>query len=174
MHFLPAAFLLAATLLQPVLVDQTGHSFTMTSLRGKPVALTFVSAHCSDACPLINAQYSRAQSALKHAHSQLLLLTVTLDPERDSLSDMHRLARSFSANPRTWIVAGGTRQNVHALMDEFNVITRRGADGFADMHTTAVYLIDGKGTLRKTILPSADLTGELMSELHAGTFGSAR
>lgn len=174
MQFIPAAFLLAASLLQPVLVDQTGHSFTMASLHGKPVALTFVSAHCSDACPLINAQYSQAQSALQRAHSPLRLLTVTLDPERDSVSDMQRLARSFSANLRTWIVAGGTRRDVHALMDEFGVITRRGADGFADMHTTAVYLIDGKGLLRKVILPSRDLSGELMTELRAGTFGAAR
>ena len=60
MHLITAVILAAATMLGPKLVDQTGHAFTLGSLRGSPVALTFVSAHCTDACPLINAQFARA------------------------------------------------------------------------------------------------------------------
>src|SRR5579883_2912328 len=94
---LAAVFLAAVTLSppQPKLVDQTGHAFTFASLRGTPVALTFVSAHCSDACPLIDAQYAAAASALERERIGLRLLTITLDPERDSLRDMRRLAATF-------------------------------------------------------------------------------
>src|SRR5579872_377085 len=104
---LAAVILAAATMLQPKLVDQTGHAFTFAALRGTPVAVTFVSAHCSDACPLVDAQFRAAATALERERIPLRLLTITLDPERDSLSDMRRLAKTFSANPRRWIVAGG-------------------------------------------------------------------
>lgn len=174
MHNAIAALLMALTLLQPKLVDQTGHDFTLTSLRGTPLAVTFVSAHCTDACPLINAQFSLAAAALDKAHLNMRLVTITLDPERDSISDMRKLARSFSANPRRWIVAGGDRADVHAVMNEFGVIAERGADGFADMHSTIVYLIDAKGVVRKNILPSNDFSSQLVDEVRAGAVAVAR
>jgi len=173
---LAAVFLAAVTLSppQPKLVDQTGHAFTLAALRGTPVALTFVSAHCSDACPLIDAQFSAAAAALERRHVPLRLLTVTLDPERDSLADMRRLAKTFSANPRRWIVAGGSIADVHAVMHAFGVVARRGADGFADFHSTVVYLIDAHGTFRKIMLPSTNLPDQLIGEVHSGALAVAR
>ena len=168
MHIIFAALLAAATMVQPKLVDQTGHTFTFDSLRGAPLAVTFVSAHCSDACPLINAQFSAAAGALKKAHLRLRLLSVTLDPERDSLSDLRKLSRTFSADPRAWLIAGGDVKDVHEVMNAFGVVTQRGSDGFEDAHTTLVYLIDGHGVLRKTILPSRDLSGQLVDEMRTG------
>ena len=168
MHIVFAAVLMAVTMVQPKLVDQAGHAFTFASLRGSPVAVTFVSAHCSDACPLINAQFSAAAAALKKKHMRLRLLSITLDPERDSLSDLRKLSRTFSADPRTWLIAGGNVKDVHEVMNAFGVVTSRGSDGFEDAHTTIVYLIDGQGVLRKTILPSRDLSGQLIDEMRAG------
>ncbi|HEV3155387.1 MAG TPA: SCO family protein [Candidatus Baltobacteraceae bacterium] len=175
MHTTLAALILAAvTMLQPKLVDQTGHAFTFASLRGAPVALTFVSAHCSDACPLINAQYAAAASALDRERKGLRLLTITLDPERDSLRDMRRLAATFHANSRRWIVAGGSVADVHAVMNAFGVVATRGKDGYADFHTTAVYLIDARGVFRKVILPSNNLADQLAGEVRGGATAVTR
>ncbi|HZT12536.1 MAG TPA: SCO family protein [Candidatus Baltobacteraceae bacterium] len=171
-----AVFLAAAAVLpaQPVLVDQTGHRFTLAALRGTPVALTFVSAHCSDACPLINAQFSAAAGSLERRHVRLRLLTITLDPERDSAADMRRLAKTFSANPRRWIVAGGSVADVHAVMHAFGVVAQRGADGYADFHSTVVYLIDAHGAFRKIMLPSTNLPEQLIGEVRSGALAVAR
>ncbi len=102
------------------------------------------------------------------------LLTITLDPERDSVLDMRKLAKSFSANPRRWIVAGGSRTGVHAVMNEFGVVAQRGADGYADMHSTIVYLIDANGVVRKNMLPSSDFAEQLVDEVRAGAVTVAR
>lgn len=169
MYSAVAALLMAASMLQPQLIDQTGRAFTLASLRGSPVAVTFVSAHCSDACPLIDAQYRQAAAALSKAHLPLRLLTITLDPERDSPADMRKLAKTFSADPRRWIVAGGSRADVHEIMNAFGVIAQRGPDGYADMHSTIVYLIDARGVLRKSILPSTNFAAQLVDEMRAGT-----
>ncbi|HEY8296886.1 MAG TPA: SCO family protein [Candidatus Baltobacteraceae bacterium] len=150
----------------PHLQDQTGHRFTLASLRGTPLVLTFVAAHCTDACPLVNAQFAMAQRQIQDAHLRVRLLTVTLDPEHDSAATMRHLANVFSANPHNWLLASGNVADVHAIMTQFKVIAERGERGYADVHTTFVYFIDTHGRLRKTIIASTDLGTMLVAILH--------
>lgn len=145
----------------PQLVDQTGRVFSLTSLRGTPFIVTFVSAHCSDACPLVNAQFSAAARQLAQEHRKMRLVTVTLDPENDPPRVMRAMAKTFAADPHTWLVAGGSVSDVHRVMSEFGVVARRGRKGYADAHTTFVYFVDARGVVRKTILASTNLGAEL-------------
>jgi len=152
----------AAAARMPQLIDQNGHAFTFQNLRGTPLVVTFIAAHCTDACPLINAQFAQASQRFAQAHVRAKLLTITLDPEHDSLHDMRDIAHRFHADPRFWIVAGGNRSDVHAIMRAFGVVAERGRKGYADVHTTFVYYIDARGNLRKTILASTALTDQIV------------
>jgi len=145
----------------PQLVDQIGRTFSLTSLRGTPFVVTFVSAHCTDACPLVNAQFSQAARRLSAQNRNIRLVTVTLDPENDPPRVMRALARTFAADPRIWIVAGGSVPEVHRVMREFGVMARRGRKGYADAHTTFVYFVDARGVVRKMILASTNLGAQL-------------
>ncbi len=139
------------------LVDQRGREFTLASLRGEPLVITFVSAHCTDACPLINGQFADAARRIAHAHLHARLLTITLDPEHDSPRTMRELATRFDANPRYWLLAGGSVRNVEAVMHEFGVLSIEGKRGYRDEHTTFVYVMNGDGTLAQTMLASSAL-----------------
>lgn len=150
---------------QPRLVDQNGHAFTFADLRGVPIVVTFIAAHCTDACPLINAQFEQTAQLLVRERIRARLLTITLDPEHDSLGDMREVARRFNADRKIWIVAGGSKQDVHAVMSAFGVVAERGRKGYADVHTTFVYFIDAGGRLRKTILASTALSEQIVEEL---------
>lgn len=151
----------------PQLVDQNGHAFTFQTLRGTPLVVTFIAAHCTEACPLVNAQFAQAARRFAQAHVRVRLLTITLDPEHDSLRDMHEIAQRFGADARTWIVAGGAKSDVHSIMSAFGVTAERGRKGYADVHTTFVYFIDDKGNLRKTILASTALGEQIVDEVSA-------
>jgi protein SCO1/2 len=146
----------------PPLIDQNGRAFTLAALRGTPLIVTFVSAHCTDACPLVNAEFAQAAQRLAQAHAHVRLLTITLDPEHDSLRDMRDIARRFGADPRMWIVAGGSRANVHAVMSAFGVLAQRGRKGYAEVHSTFVYFVGADGRLSKTILASNVLTDQIV------------
>ena len=150
----------------PQLQDQRGEYFTLSALRGTPLVVTFVSAHCTDACPLINSQFAMAQRQIKREKLHVRLLTITLDPTHDTPATMRHLATVFGADPRYWLVASGTVRNVHAIMRQFDVVAQRGRTGYADVHTTFVYFIDARGRLRKTILASTDLGTQLLVDLH--------
>lgn len=173
------AFLLALTLVnaparaaftpsgvaQTHLVDQNGRPFTLAQLRGRPVVLTFVATHCTDACPLVNAQFARAQQLLHERGLDANLLTITLDPEHDRLTDMQRLARTFSADRSHWVLATGSAPRVHDVMRAFNVVAQQGAHGYADVHTTYIYLLDRHGRLYATKLASFDLANQIVAEV---------
>lgn len=159
-----------ADLPQSQLVDQLGRRFTLASLRGKPLVVTFVSAHCTDACPLINAQFAAISRTLAHDRIDARLLTITLDPEHDSLRDMRDIATRFQADPRRWIVAGGSLANVHEAMREFGVVSRPGERGYREEHTTYVYVLDSSGALSRTLLASTTLADVVPGGLRDGNW----
>ncbi len=164
-----AAFALPAVALErsPQLIDQTGRTFALSSLAGTPVIVTFVAAHCTDACPLVNAQFAQAARQFASERRHVRLLTVTLDPQNDPPRVMRALAQTFGADPRTWIVAGGSVSEVRRVMRMFGVVARQGRKGYADVHTTFVYFVDARGSLRKTMLASADLGAQVVAEVRA-------
>lgn len=159
---------------QVQLVDQTGRHFAWSSLRGTPTVVTFVAAHCTEACPLVNAQFAQAASLLAHDRTNVRLLTVTLDPEHDPPAVMRVLARRFGADPKTWLVASGSVPAVHGIMALFGVVAQQGTDGYAEMHSTFVYFVDRNGRLRETILASTNLGAQIVERArrdfpHAGS-----
>ena len=147
---------------QPRLVDQNGRSFTLASLRGQPVVVTFISAHCTDACPLIDAQFSDAARRIQAQRLKTKLVTVTLDPQNDSPRTMRALATRFEANPKYWLLAGGSVRDVESVMREFGVVSQKGRDGYRDEHTTFVYFIDENGKLGRTMLASSNLSDSIV------------
>jgi protein SCO1/2 len=144
-------------------VDQRGRDFTLQALRGAPTVVTFVSAHCTDACPLVNAQI--AQAARASLPSNTHYASITLDPERDTRADMANLANAFDANPSQWSFVSGTPAAIHALMKRFGVVAERGRSGYAKSHTTFIYVLDRQGRLAATILPSNHLQSILATEV---------
>jgi cytochrome oxidase Cu insertion factor (SCO1/SenC/PrrC family) len=162
----------AQTRSEPNLIDQRGHSFTLSSLRGEPLIVTFVSAHCTDACPLINAQFAAAARRIDGEHLAARLLTITLDPEHDSPQTMRELARRFDADSRHWLVAGGSRSNVHAVMRAFGVISIEGKRGSDDHHTTFIYALNSNGDLAQTLLASTATPDDILDGLRAGRWST--
>jgi protein SCO1/2 len=162
----------AQTRSEPHLIDQRGHSFTLSSLRGEPLIVTFVSAHCTDACPLINAEFAAAARRIEREHLAARLLTITLDPEHDSPQTMRELARRFDADSRYWLLAGGSRADVHAVMRAFGVISIEGKRGSDDHHTTFIYAINPNGDLAQTLLASSAMQDEILDGLRARRWGT--
>ncbi|MBV9148950.1 MAG: SCO family protein [Candidatus Eremiobacteraeota bacterium] len=148
-----------------LLQDQRGMPFDLQMLRGSPVVLTFIATHCRDACPLVNAQFEQLQRELQRTHVPIRLLTLTLDPQHDHLSDIQRIARTFEADPKHWILATGARPAIGGIMRRFGVVTQTDERGYADVHTTFIYLLDRRGRLVKTMLAGSNLSADLFTEL---------
>ncbi len=135
------------------LVDQLGRHFTLDDLRGRPLIVTFISAHCDGVCPLIESQVAAAAERQRREHGSLRFLTISLDPERDTHADMVHIARTFDADPTYWLIADGAPADVRQVMQAFGVDVSRGRDGYADAHTTFLTVLDSGGRVAGTMLP---------------------
>jgi len=143
--------------------DQRGLRFALDDLRGHPTVLTFVSAHCTDACPLIEADIAAAAVHERAIHGRLRFFTVTLDPQRDSIGDIRHIASIYGADPSYWRVARGSLDRTRELLDTFGVVEARDRDGYETAHTTLVYVVNSAGRFVGSLLPSEHLTTQLAS-----------
>lgn len=131
------------------LPDQFGHPVSLTNLRGRPVVLTFLRAHCRETCPLIAEELRLSVSELGAAGKSVALLVVSTDPEGDTRAAVQSFSRAHSLLHR-WQYLTGTRQQLAAIWHAYYIYAPpAGAnEALADGHTTATYLIDRDGRQR--------------------------
>jgi cytochrome oxidase Cu insertion factor (SCO1/SenC/PrrC family) len=128
------------------LVDQHGRTVSLASLRGRPVAITFVFAHCQTLCPLIVETLREAFPP--DGPGEVLL--VTLDPWRDTPSSLPGIARQWGL-PRNFRVLSGRRvDDVLAVAGAYGVPFERNEQSGDIAHPGLVFLIDTGGRLAYT------------------------
>src|SRR5262245_52052060 len=85
------------------LTTQDGQRLSLTELRGKVVAVTFIYASCTDTCPLLTAKMAGLQAALGADFGpKIFFLSITVDPERDTPAVLQRYAQAHGANFAGW------------------------------------------------------------------------
>lgn len=134
------------------LTDQSGTRVSLSQFRGKVVALNFIYTSCvlPQFCYRLANQFSVVQKRLQaRMGTDLVLLTVTFDPARDTPARMAEYARQWIADRSAWrFLTGG--------VDEVTEVCRRfGVDAFADegliRHSTRTVVIDRRGAVAATI-----------------------
>jgi protein SCO1/2 len=102
------------------LVDQTGNEFTLSGAKGKVVVLTFLYAHCTDVCPFIAAKLKRVQVMLGNDSSKVVLLAVTVDPQRDTIEQMAAYSQQFGHSD-SWHFLTGTASELQPIWEAYYV-----------------------------------------------------
>jgi len=129
-----------------LLVDQHGEMLSLGRLRGRPVALTFVFAHCETLCPLVVETLKQA-SAADDAPAVLL---VTLDPWRDTPRTLPAIATRWQL-PTTFHVLSSPRiDDVVQVSERYGVPFTRDERTGDIVHPALVFLIDADGHLAYT------------------------
>jgi len=81
------------------LVDQSNNPVNMSQFEGKIVVITFVYTHCPDVCPAVTYQMNKLSEELGDDYNEsVVLLSVTVDPERDTPERLAFFASSYDAS----------------------------------------------------------------------------
>lgn len=149
-------------------VQLSGERTTLEAYRGRFVVLTFMYLHCPDVCHLVTARLHRAYGALVDMVPQrLVLLSLSLDPKRDSAAALGEHWRGMGAGPG-WIVGSvpdpGDRRTSDALQ-RLGVWVTRLADGEIN-HAASSFLIDPAGKVVAVFRPEVT-ADSLISALRA-------
>jgi len=103
-------------------IDQNGNSVTKQDFLGKTVILTFTYVNCIDpnACPILLGNFSNLQQDLKSKGSKidnLLLVSVSLDPENDTPEVMKEHAKKMKFDLSYLKMLTGDKNQIQSLAD---------------------------------------------------------
>jgi cytochrome oxidase Cu insertion factor (SCO1/SenC/PrrC family) len=113
-HALEEALRPLGTVPDFALQERSGRSVTSTDLLGKVWIAAFIFTRCADECPLMSNRLARLQEAFTAAPN-LLLVSITVDPEYDTPAVLSRYAESFGAHPQRWLFLTGEKAAILRL-----------------------------------------------------------
>jgi protein SCO1/2 len=76
------------------------------------------------------------------------LLSITLDPVRDSPEVLRRYQKLYDADPANWTFLTGPPDDVHQVISAWGMWARSAPNGQLD-HPSRVFLVDGRGRIRE-------------------------
>jgi protein SCO1/2 len=106
------------------LVDQTNRSVTLSEFRGKVVAITFIYTRCPlpDYCMRLSNNFAQLQKRFNTRMGRdLVLLSITFDPDHDSPDVLAKYAETWKANVDGWRFLTGTLSNVKQVCGMFGM-----------------------------------------------------
>jgi protein SCO1/2 len=140
------------------LTDQRNRTFTPADLRGKVWVADFVFTSCSDACPRLTAKMRSLQDRLDRG-GRIGLLSITVDPERDTPAKLAEYAKMSGANDDMWRFLTGDPVDVErTVVKGFHVAMGKvpapaegdelRAQAFDIMHGDRFVLVDAHARIR--------------------------
>ncbi|MGA2696188.1 MAG: SCO family protein [Terriglobales bacterium] len=149
--------------------DQNRHKVALSRFRGKVVVVNFIYTSCAlpNFCFRNSNTFGVLQKRFKERMGRdLVLLTVSFDPQRDQPDVLARYAKTWKANPATWHFLTGPVPDVQRVSNMF------GMDYFPDEglmdHSLHTAIINRQGRLAANIEGNqftADQLGDLVKTL---------
>jgi protein SCO1/2 len=131
------------------LKNTLGQNFQMAQEKGKIVLLVFGYTHCPDECPLILARLKQVKGDFGPMANKLEVVFVSVDPKRD---DGITIQTYLAAYDPSFIGLAGNQTELEPFWQAYGVYAQTNGgtmlEGYQVVHSTELYLIDGKGRMR--------------------------
>jgi len=123
-----------------------GSNLHLSRYRGKVVLLGFGFTSCAAVCPITLATLAAAHKSLGAQGSEVQVVYITVDPQRD---DATRMKRYLSGFDPSFVGGTGTDAQLAAVRKDYGIAAEKvaGPDG-AFTHSSFIYLIDREGRIR--------------------------
>jgi protein SCO1/2 len=131
------------------LTDHNGNLFKLHDHRGQVILLFFGYTSCTEACPVILGRINSVFKQLGADRDKALAVFISVDPQRDTTQVLREYVRYFSAHT---VALTGNKEEIDAVVKQYGakyeIEKSDSALGYHINHTTYIYLIDTRGTLR--------------------------
>jgi len=147
------------------LIDQRGLPVTLSNLRGRVVVVTFIYTRCPlpDYCPRMITNLAAVRDRFRdRLDSDIVLLTVTFDPQYDTPERLAAFARAQKADVPGWHFLTGDATGIKQVCDAFGV--EYWPDSGLITHTLQTAVVDREGRLAAAV-EGKDFTGRQIADL---------
>ena len=132
--------------LQVSVEDQLGEISRLDRYRGHPVLITMFYASCPHVCPMLISTIKLTESKLSaEERDDLRVLTVSIDPERDTPEKLRDTMERHSVEASRWSMVRSDPGDLRTIAGVFGVRYKQLPDGEFN-HTTRIVLLDRDGT----------------------------
>jgi protein SCO1/2 len=121
-----------------------GEPFGLEQMKGKLTVVDFIFTSCKSACPIMTPNFTELYQLYKGS-DKVLLVSITVDPERDSLPVLSEYARVNGVTDDRWVFLWAPVEDVIRLCEQGFMLP---ADNLPMGHTTKFTLVDGDGAIR--------------------------
>ena len=134
------------------LTDSEGNKITKKSLLGKPWIVCFVFTHCAATCPTVTLSMRGLQDELKKYDFRLV--TMTVDPVRDTPEVLREYGKSRGADFSKWSFVTGDQREIYRLihgsfkMPVQELEAPKKQLGFEFIHSNNIMLVDQTGVVQ--------------------------
>jgi protein SCO1/2 len=139
------------------LVNQAGDSVSLSKLKGKILIADFFFTHCPSICPAMTSNMKRLQESIHNGqrvgdrtNKKVHFLSISIDPERDSVERLKFWADRFQIDPEQWWLLSGDKKTIYdfAINEiKLGTVDGRGIDT-SFIHSEKFVLIDSNRHVR--------------------------
>jgi protein SCO1/2 len=135
------------------LIERSGQPFGLNDLRGRIWVADFIFTNCAGTCPIMTTALTEIQQmALAEKLDDVKLVSITVDPERDSLEVLRRFAEGYGALKDRWYFLTGDGAAIQHLANKgFLLSAAASTGGSAEepiIHSNRFVLVDRQGRIR--------------------------
>lgn len=131
------------------LMNQLGNSVSLDDLKGKILVIDFFFSHCPSICPGMAKSMKRLQKSFEQNPEIVQFLTISIDPQRDSVPQLRKFANRLDIDHDTWWFLTGNKEDIYDFA--LNELGANVADTEVDtafIHTENIFLLDSNRVLR--------------------------
>jgi protein SCO1 len=136
------------------LTNQLAEPVTAAVLRDQVWVANIIFTRCPGICPVMTRHMAQLQELIP-AGAPVRLVSLTADPEFDTVEVMRRFAEGFGADPVRWLFLTGPKEEIYRFAMEDLKLTAMESEpdqrvNMDDLfiHSGTFVLIDGEGRLR--------------------------
>jgi protein SCO1/2 len=127
------------------LTNQLGDKVSLNKdLRGKILVINFFFADCPTVCPKLTGNMKLLQRAFRKNDTGVHLISISVDPERDSFQRLRQYADRYGVNhDRWWFLTGDRKEIYNFARNELHVTMQPGDGGLDDfIHSEKIVIVD--------------------------------
>lgn len=129
--------------------NQLGKKVSLDDLKGRILVIDFFFTRCPSICPGLARSMKRLQDSFKKNDSIVQFISISIDPEHDSVSQLRKFADHYNANHDTWWFVTGNKKEIYNFA--LNELKAGLADAEVDtgfIHTENFFLLDSNRVVR--------------------------
>ncbi len=131
-------------------INQLGKTVSLDSLKGKIIVVDFFFSRCPSICPGMARSMQRLQKSFNNNNDSIVqFVSVSIDPEHDSVTQLRNFANKYTSNHDSWWFVTGNKKEIYDFA--LHELKASIADTEVDttfIHTENFFLLDRDRVVR--------------------------